>query len=107
MFERRVTFEAAHPERVAEEQAALARMSWKDEVDDIYRRRELARVQGGERAVAAAQPLSGNGYKVRLARVALKRAVLRAMGEAGCWLIAFGVEHLVVRGLPLEVHAGA
>ncbi len=28
-------------------------MSWKDETDEIYRRRELAKVQGGESAVAA------------------------------------------------------
>jgi len=35
----------------------------------------------GERAVAGAKPLSMNAYKVRLARVAVKRAVLRASGE--------------------------
>ena len=35
----------------------------------------------GERAVAGARPLSMNAYKVRLAQVAVKRAVLRAMGE--------------------------
>jgi xanthine dehydrogenase YagS FAD-binding subunit len=35
----------------------------------------------GERALADARPLSMNAYKVRLARVAVKRAVLRASGE--------------------------
>jgi len=36
--------------------------------------------QVGEAAVKAAKPLSRNGYKVRLARVAVKRAILRAAG---------------------------
>jgi xanthine dehydrogenase YagS FAD-binding subunit len=34
----------------------------------------------GEAAVTAAKPLSQNGYKVQLARVAVKRAVLKATG---------------------------
>ena len=34
----------------------------------------------GEAAVARARALSGNGYKVQLARVAVKRAVLAAAG---------------------------
>ena len=34
----------------------------------------------GDAAVAKARPLSGNGYKVQLARVAVKRAVLAAAG---------------------------
>jgi xanthine dehydrogenase YagS FAD-binding subunit len=34
----------------------------------------------GEAAVASATPLSGNGYKVQLARVAVQRAILRAAG---------------------------
>jgi xanthine dehydrogenase YagS FAD-binding subunit len=34
----------------------------------------------GDAAVKAAKPLSGNGYKVQLARVAVKRAVLAAAG---------------------------
>jgi xanthine dehydrogenase YagS FAD-binding subunit len=34
----------------------------------------------GEAAVTAAKPLSRNGYKVQLARVAVKRAVLKATG---------------------------
>jgi xanthine dehydrogenase YagS FAD-binding subunit len=34
----------------------------------------------GEAAVAKARALSGNGYKVQLARVAVKRAVLAAAG---------------------------
>lgn len=36
--------------------------------------------QVGEAAVKEAKPLSRNGYKVRLARVAVKRAILRAAG---------------------------
>ena len=36
--------------------------------------------QAGEAAVKAAKPLSRNAYKVRLARVAVKRAILRAAG---------------------------
>jgi xanthine dehydrogenase YagS FAD-binding subunit len=35
----------------------------------------------GEAAVAAATPLSQNGYKVQLARVAVKRAILLAAGQ--------------------------
>ncbi len=38
--------------------------------------------QAGAAAVAAAQPLSGNGYKVQLAKVAVKRALLAAAGKA-------------------------
>ena len=34
----------------------------------------------GDAAVKSAKPLSGNGYKVQLARVAVKRAVLAAAG---------------------------
>jgi xanthine dehydrogenase YagS FAD-binding subunit len=34
----------------------------------------------GEAAVALATPLSNNGYKVQLAKVAVKRAILRAAG---------------------------
>jgi xanthine dehydrogenase YagS FAD-binding subunit len=34
----------------------------------------------GEAAVGKARALSGNGYKVQLARVAVKRAVLAAAG---------------------------
>jgi xanthine dehydrogenase YagS FAD-binding subunit len=34
----------------------------------------------GDAAVAKARALSGNGYKVQLARVAVKRAVLAAAG---------------------------
>ena len=36
--------------------------------------------QAGQAAVEGARPLSGNAYKVRLGRVAVKRAVLRAAG---------------------------
>jgi xanthine dehydrogenase YagS FAD-binding subunit len=35
----------------------------------------------GEAAVAGARPLSGNAYKVQLARVATRRALLRASGK--------------------------
>jgi len=35
----------------------------------------------GEAAVAAATPLSNNGYKVQLAKTSVKRAVLRAAGQ--------------------------
>jgi xanthine dehydrogenase YagS FAD-binding subunit len=37
--------------------------------------------QAGEAAVAGARALSGNAYKIRLARVAVKRALLRAAGK--------------------------
>jgi xanthine dehydrogenase YagS FAD-binding subunit len=37
--------------------------------------------EAAERALAGARPLSMNAYKVRLAQVAVKRAVLRALGE--------------------------
>jgi len=40
-----------------------------------------AAARAGDEAVAGAQPLSMNAYKVRLAQVAVKRAVLRAVGE--------------------------
>ncbi|MDA2937843.1 FAD binding domain-containing protein [Acidobacteria bacterium AH-259-A15] len=36
--------------------------------------------RAGEAAVTGARPLSGNKYKIRLARVAVKRAILRATG---------------------------
>jgi len=36
--------------------------------------------EAGKAAVADAKPLSGNGYKVQLARVAVKRALLEAVG---------------------------
>ena len=39
-----------------------------------------AAMRAGEAAVAGATPLSRNGYKVQLARVAVKRAILRAAG---------------------------
>jgi xanthine dehydrogenase YagS FAD-binding subunit len=39
--------------------------------------------QAGEAAVEGAQPLSQNGYKVQLARVAVKRALLLAAGVKG------------------------
>ena len=39
--------------------------------------KELA-AAAGEAAVAQARPLSHNGYKVDLARVAVKRAILKA-----------------------------
>jgi len=38
--------------------------------------------QAAEAAVDGAQPLAGNGYKVQLARVAVKRALLEASGRA-------------------------
>jgi len=41
---------------------------------------ELA-ATAGDAAVAGATPLSENGYKVQLARTAVKRAVLRAVGQ--------------------------
>jgi xanthine dehydrogenase YagS FAD-binding subunit len=41
---------------------------------------ELAE-RAGQAAVAGAKPLSMNAYKVRLAQVAVKRAILRAAGE--------------------------
>lgn len=42
---------------------------------------EETAAQAGEAAVGRAKPLSMNGYKVQLARVAVKRALLRATGK--------------------------
>jgi len=39
--------------------------------------------EAGKAAVADAKPLSGNGYKVQLARVAVKRALLEAVRARG------------------------
>jgi xanthine dehydrogenase YagS FAD-binding subunit len=36
----------------------------------------------GEAALAAATPLSNNGYKVQMAQTAVKRALLRAIGDS-------------------------
>jgi xanthine dehydrogenase YagS FAD-binding subunit len=41
---------------------------------------EAAAAEAGQAAVASATPLSGNEYKVQLAQVAVKRAVLLAAG---------------------------
>ena len=38
--------------------------------------------EAGKAAVAGANPLSQNAYKVQLARVAVKRALLEARGKA-------------------------
>jgi len=43
---------------------------------------EETAAKAGEAAVADATPLSGNAYKVQLARVAVKRALLAAAGKA-------------------------
>lgn len=43
---------------------------------------EAAAEAAGKAAVSKAQPLSGNAYKVQLARVAVKRALLAAAGRA-------------------------
>ncbi len=43
---------------------------------------EAAAEEAGKAAVAGAQPLSENAYKVQLARVAVKRALLAASGRA-------------------------
>ena len=40
---------------------------------------------GGKEAVKDAKPLSQNGYKVRLAQVAVKRAILIAAGKPKYW----------------------
>jgi xanthine dehydrogenase YagS FAD-binding subunit len=42
---------------------------------------DAAIAAAGDAAVAGARPLSGNGYKVQLARVATRRALLRAAGK--------------------------
>ncbi len=42
---------------------------------------DAAITAAGEAAVAGAKPLSGNAYKVQLARVATRRALLRASGK--------------------------
>jgi xanthine dehydrogenase YagS FAD-binding subunit len=43
---------------------------------------EAAAEEAGKRAVDTANPLSENGYKVQLASVAVKRALLAAAGKA-------------------------
>ncbi|MCC7498832.1 MAG: molybdopterin dehydrogenase, partial [Bryobacterales bacterium] len=43
---------------------------------------EAAAEQAGKAAVAGARPLSENAYKVQLARVAVKRALLAAARRA-------------------------
>ncbi len=43
---------------------------------------EESATQAGEAAVQGAQPLSQNGYKVQLAKVAVKRALLAAAGKS-------------------------
>ena len=58
------------PWRSAEAEAALAGKAVTDAVAQA----------AGDAAVAKARALSGNGYKVQLARVAVKRAVLAAAG---------------------------
>jgi xanthine dehydrogenase YagS FAD-binding subunit len=59
---------APHPWRAAEAERALAGKSLGAE----------SAAKAGEAAVAGAKPLSGNKYKVQLARVAVKRAILAA-----------------------------
>jgi len=41
--------------------------------------------EAGKAAVKDAKPLSQNGYKVKLAQVAVKRAVLLAAGKPKYW----------------------
>jgi xanthine dehydrogenase YagS FAD-binding subunit len=43
---------------------------------------EASAQSAGEEAVRGAQPLSQNAYKVQLAKVAVKRALLAAAGRA-------------------------
>jgi xanthine dehydrogenase YagS FAD-binding subunit len=42
---------------------------------------DAAMAKAGDAAVAGARPLSGNAYKVQLARVAVRRALLRVSGR--------------------------
>jgi xanthine dehydrogenase YagS FAD-binding subunit len=41
---------------------------------------ETTAIEAGDAAVRAAQPMNRNGYKVQIAKTAVKRAVLRAAG---------------------------
>ena len=41
---------------------------------------ETTATEAGEAAVRSAQPLNRNGYKVQIAKTAVKRAVMRAAG---------------------------
>ena len=43
---------------------------------------EQSAIAAGEAAVAEAKPMSGNAYKVQIAKIAVKRAVMRAAGIA-------------------------
>jgi CO/xanthine dehydrogenase FAD-binding subunit len=42
-------------------------------------------MRAADAAIASAKPLSGNKYKVQLARTAVKRAILKAGGLKGNW----------------------
>jgi xanthine dehydrogenase YagS FAD-binding subunit len=46
---------------------------------------EAVAAQVAAAAVAGAKPLSGNAYKIQIARTAVKRALLKAAGVAGAW----------------------
>jgi xanthine dehydrogenase YagS FAD-binding subunit len=41
---------------------------------------EQAAMEAADAAVATAKPMSGNAYKVQIARTAVKRAILKAAG---------------------------
>jgi xanthine dehydrogenase YagS FAD-binding subunit len=41
---------------------------------------EQVAIQAADAAVSAAKPMSGNAYKVQIARTAVKRAILKAAG---------------------------
>ena len=63
---------AATPWRASQAEQMLAGKTINAELAD----------KAGEAAVANATPLSGNSYKVQLAKVAVKRAILKAAGIA-------------------------
>ncbi|HEY7055698.1 MAG TPA: hypothetical protein VH458_04195, partial [Vicinamibacterales bacterium] len=46
---------------------------------------EETAMRAADAAVAGAKPMSGNKYKVQLARTAVKRAILKAGGLKGNW----------------------
>ena len=46
---------------------------------------EQSAMAAADAAVAGAKPMSGNEYKVQIARTAVKRAILKAGGIKGNW----------------------
>ncbi len=63
---------------------AVAPVPWRSAAAEAAltgkRMSEQAAMEAADAAVAAAKPMSGNAYKVQIARTAVKRAILKAAG---------------------------